>query len=167
MAQKFIHIVRHGKALQEYKVIADIDRPLVEAGIYNSIVMANRFKTNYVLPELIISSPAARALHTAHIFARILKYPSKDVQVADALYMHGKNAALDILYGLSNNIHSVMLVAHNPDFTDLANEFIRPMIDSIPTSGIVTVCCETGKWEQIHQHVKDCTVDFPKHKALN
>ncbi len=158
---KTLHIVRHGKALQDYQSISDIDRPLVEKGICNNIAIATRIKEKFDTPELIISSPAARTLHTAHIFARVLNYPSGKVQVDDALYMNGEDAALDILYGLPDHIHSVMLVGHNPDFSYLANMFIRPITRSLPTSGVASIFFDATEWKDILHTVKGYETNFP------
>ena len=157
---KILHIVRHGKALQDYRSIADIDRPLVEKGILNNITAANRLKNKYSAPDVIISSPAARALHTAHIFARVWGYPSEKVSVNDALYMLGEDAALDILYELPDNISSVMIVAHNPDMTFLAEIFTKT--NSLPTSGIVSVRFDTAHWWAICGAVVSAETIFPE-----
>ena len=148
--QKILHIVRHGKALQDYHHLADTDRPLIEKGVCNNIEVAERLKEKYQCPDLIISSPAIRALHTAHIFARVFGYPSSKVRVDDSLYMRGDEAALDIIYTLQDHIGSVMLVAHNPDFTYLSNRFIRPLINSLPTSGVVSVTFTMDHWDQLY-----------------
>ncbi|MDR2040640.1 MAG: histidine phosphatase family protein [Bacteroidales bacterium] len=161
MEGKILHIVRHGKALQDYREISDIDRPLVEKGILNNLIVAKRLKNRCSIPDLIISSPAARALHTALIFARILKYPSERVKINDSLYMQGEDAALDILYELPDDIKDVMLVAHNPDMSYLASMFTRPVIESLPTSGIVSVCFDTHQWNKIHSAVKNYETDRP------
>ena len=81
MNPKVLHIVRHGKALQDAYDIQDFDRPLTVKGIHNSIAVATKLQTLYSAPDLIISSFAARALHTAHIFAQVMSYPHNNVQV--------------------------------------------------------------------------------------
>ncbi len=159
---KILHIVRHGKALQDYQSIDDIDRPLIEKGILYSITAANQLRKKYSVPDLIISSPAARALHTAHIFARILGYPSEKVSVNDALYLHGEDAALDILYALPDQITDVMIVAHNPDMTYLSDMFIRPRINILPTSSVVSVRFDTDRWSALHDAKTTGEAYFPK-----
>ena len=149
---KILHIVRHGKALQDYNSISDIDRPLVEKGIVKSIMMAKRVKDTYPIPDLIISSPAARALHTAHIFARIFGYSSANVLVEDALYMNGEDIILNFLEGLSDEIGSVALVAHNPDLSYLSGLFL-PSVTCLPTSGVVSLRLETEHWSTIRNAV--------------
>ena len=148
MHEKTIHIVRHGKASQNFLYINDDDRPLTEKGILNNIQVAKQFIAQCSVPDLIISSYAARALHTAHIFARVTGYPHDKVQANEDLYLHGDKETYNILENLSDDIDSVMIVGHNPDLTYVANRF-GAHIDEIRTSGIVTVSFETDRWSEI------------------
>jgi len=160
MQTKTVHIVRHGKALQDYRFLQDYDRPLIEKGIVNNEEAARRLRTQYATPDLIISSHAARALHTAHVFARVMGYPHNRVQVNENLYMGGENETRDILINLPDEINSVMIVGHNPDVTFLAYSYAKKHIDSIPTSGVVTVRFETDCWSQIEKAKTNCTISW-------
>jgi len=149
MQTKILHIVRHGKALQDYSYLRDFDRPLIEKGIVNAEAAARQLHAQYATPDLIMSSHAARALHTAHIFARVMGYPHDRVQVNESLYMEGENAIHDVIKSLPDEIESAMIVGHNPDVTFLANTYAGGMISHISTSGVVTIRFETDKWRQI------------------
>ena len=148
MQSKILHIVRHGKALQDYMYIQDDDRPLIEKGILNCITIAGQLRAKYSVPGLIISSHAARALHTAHIFARVMGYPHERVQVNEKLYSDGENVTYSILKNLPDELDSVMIVGHNPDVTFIANQLAK-CCHSLPTSGVVTICFNTDRWSEI------------------
>ena len=60
---KKLIIVRHGKSSWEYDGILDIDRPLKQRGIRNGYEMAQRLSEADIVPDLIYSSSASRALH--------------------------------------------------------------------------------------------------------
>ncbi len=158
---KILHIVRHGKALQDYHSIQDYDRPLIEKGIVNNMAVAKRLRDQYATPGLIISSYAARALHTAHIFASAMSYPHDKVQVNESLYLHGERETVDILDNLPDELDSVMIVGHNPDVTYVANAFAGQNVGSIPTSGVVSIRFEVNKWNEIDKSKAHCTVIFP------
>ena len=149
LKSKTLYIVRHGKALQDYWYIHDYDRPLIEKGIVNSVATAKQLFAKYPAPDLIISSHAARALHTAHIFAQVTGYPHDRVQVNERLYLDGERETPKILGCLTDEIESVMMVGHNPDVTYLANTYAKQSIDVIPTSGVVTIRFETNRWSEI------------------
>ncbi len=161
MSIKTLHIVRHGKALQDYRSIRDYDRPLIEKGIVNNEAVAKRLHVQYATPGLIISSHAARALHTAHIFARVMEYPHERVQVDEKLYTDGEVETYSILESLPDELDSVMIVGHNPDVTYIANTYAGQNIDSIPTSGVVTIRFEASRWSEIDKSKAKCMVLFP------
>jgi len=149
MHAKILHIVRHGKALQDYHhAIRDDDRPLIEKGILNSISIAKQLYERYSVPGLIVSSHAARALHTAHIFARIMSYPHERVQVNERLYSDGETETYNILNNLPDELDSVMIVGHNPDVTFIANQLAGSYVNPLPTSGAVTICFDTDRWSE-------------------
>ena len=145
---KTLHIVRHGKAMQDFHALQDYDRPLIEKGIINNISIAKQLLEQYAAPGLIISSFAARALHTAHIFARIMRYPHDRVQVNANLYLEGENEIFNILESLPDELESVMIVGHNPDVTSAAIAYGCITV-SIPTSGVVTICFKAYRWSEI------------------
>jgi len=156
MKTKTLHIVRHGKALQEADLIQDDDRPLIVKGITNNILVAKKFIAKYPTPCLIVSSYAARALHTAHIFARVIGYQHEKIEANEELYLHGDKEIYNILEHLSDRIDSVMIVGHNPDVTYVANRF-GAYISEISTSGVVSINFETNSWRGIEMAKKSCS----------
>ncbi|HRW63075.1 MAG TPA: histidine phosphatase family protein [Bacteroidales bacterium] len=160
---KNLYIVRHGKASWDYGNISDIDRPLKERGINDSYTMAIRLRARNQIPDLLLSSPAIRALHTATIFAREFDLDERKLEIRNDLYMSGKTNIIDIIRKTNDNVSSLMIFGHNPGFTDLANYFLINKIDNLPTTGIVTLKFELNSWEEIHP--KKCTesdFDYPK-----
>jgi len=145
---KILHIVRHGKALQDYLSLQDYDRPLIEKGIINNISIARQLHEQYAALDLMITSFAARALHTAHIFAKVMNYPHERVQVNEKLYLDGENEIYRIPESLPDELESVMIVGHNPSVTFAANAYGCNTV-SMPTSGVVTICFKTDRWSEI------------------
>ncbi|OFX83858.1 MAG: hypothetical protein A2W99_02945 [Bacteroidetes bacterium GWF2_33_16] len=148
-AYKHLYIVRHGKSNQDFTNVPDYERPLKERGVNDSYKMASMLMQKKEIPQLIISSSAIRALHTAMIFARVLKYPLNAINVNDDLYMSSIDRCLEIIMKTDKTINSLLLFGHNPSFTDLANYFLQDKIDEIPTSGLVALKFETNTWSDI------------------
>jgi phosphohistidine phosphatase len=161
--EKILFIGRHAKSSWDHPERVDIDRPLSERGVQNAYLMAGRMKSRGDMPQHIISSPANRALHTAIIYARELDFPLSGLIVDDDLYMTGERTILKIITGVSNDIDTLMIFGHNPDFTNLANYFLKDRIYNIPTSGIVMLSFGTTDWEKISRsNLADFSFDFPK-----
>lgn len=94
---KTLIIVRHGKSEWDYNELTDIDRPLAERGVGNSYKMAKRLFKKNITPDLLISSPAIRALHTAIIFSREMEIPLSKLKVNETLYFSSENEILSLV----------------------------------------------------------------------
>jgi len=68
---KRLYLVRHAKSSWNRPELDDIDRPLNKRGKRDAPFMGQRLKQHDVCPDLIISSPAKRALKTAKIIAHL------------------------------------------------------------------------------------------------
>jgi len=164
--QKQLYIVRHGKSSWKYESIEDIDRHLKERGIHDAYTMAKRLKDKKIKPELIISSPAARAFHTASIFARTLDYSPEQITIRSHFYPGEDSEIIDTIKGLDKNVHSVMIFGHNPAFTDTANHFLSEDLDKLPTSGVAMISFNSSSWKDIDKdNVRQAEIDYPKKKG--
>ncbi|TFH25152.1 MAG: histidine phosphatase family protein, partial [Bacteroidia bacterium] len=76
-------IIRHAKSSWDHNGLDDIDRPLAERGILNAAEMAKRLQEKGIVPELILTSPASRALNTALIMSRTWGLEPGKVQIHD------------------------------------------------------------------------------------
>lgn len=160
---KVLHIVRHAKSSWDFQNISDYDRPLKLRGIMNAYEMARRLKIRNTLPELIITSPANRALHTATIFARVIELPFGQFCIDADFYGADPENILNRIKELNDKIHSVMIFGHNPEFTNLANFLAKEPIGDIPTTGMVSVTFNTDKWKELNKDkVTEVIFDFPK-----
>jgi phosphohistidine phosphatase len=83
---KTLFLVRHAKSSWDDPALPDQDRPLNDRGKRDTPKMAERLAKRDVKPDLILSSPAMRALMTAEIIANKLDYKRKDIVVDDRLY---------------------------------------------------------------------------------
>ena len=64
---KTLFLIRHAKSSWEYTALPDKDRPLNDRGKRDAPKMGKRLAKRDVTPDLILSSPARRALTTAEI----------------------------------------------------------------------------------------------------
>ena len=111
---KVLHVVRHAKSSWDYDGIADIDRTLKSKGIRNAYEIARKLKLSNNVPDMMVSSPADRALHTAIIFARVFEFPLGNLQINEILYEFSKDQILDIIRDFDDSKHSLMIFGHNP-----------------------------------------------------
>ncbi|MFA5970935.1 MAG: histidine phosphatase family protein [Lentimicrobiaceae bacterium] len=143
---KTVYIVRHGKAIPASANIADADRLLTDTGVARTWKIAEYMTESMPVIDQIIASPAERAYATALIIADKLGVPANKVVSHDKLFTGDEMDALDLIEGLDDSINSVMIVGHNPVITMVANRFASPKLESLPTTGVVSVHLDTDKW---------------------
>ena len=146
---KTLYLVRHAKSSWDHPELSDFERPLMKKGIRKSKPVIEYLQKKRISPDLFISSPAVRAIETARIFARGLGYSEEKIQINRKIYDGHYDHILDIIYGTSNNIDSLMLFGHNPTISNLGNLFVHPGIDYMPTSAVVGISFATDQWEDV------------------
>lgn len=160
---KTVYLVRHGKSDKSILNLDDFDRPLNKRGLEDAPKMAKRLKKVRKIPDVIISSPAERALSTARIFAKILDYPSDAIIEDQSIYEAEKKDLLKVITHIDNTYDSAMLFGHNPAFTEMLNYLAGESIDNLPTSGVAQIEFDIDSWKEVSGHSgKLIILDFPK-----
>lgn len=160
---KTLVIVRHGKSTWDYGGVHDYDRPLKETGIFNTQAITQKIKELGIFPDLVVSSPAIRALHTAMITAGILGYALEKVVINPLLYGETLEEVLQMVKNTESQYNNLFIFGHNPIFTNLPNLFLKQPIDNLPTSGVGIFQFEVTAWKEISKKaVKSEKILTPK-----
>ncbi len=161
---KTIYLVRHAKSAWNVPGLDDIDRPLNDRGYSDAHDMASRLR-KAVQPDLLVSSPAVRALTTALIFARHLRYDAGAISIAPLLYGSGSDQYLSVIASLPDQHNIVLLAGHNPVITETANLLGGTTLDELPTTGIVGIEFDQPTWKEAAKAGgRMVFYDFPKNK---
>jgi phosphohistidine phosphatase len=104
--------------------------------------------------DLIISSHATRALETARIIAKALKYQEDKIMISKNIYHGDADSMYNLFYDLPEDIETLMIIGHNPTLTQFANFFLEKKIDWLATSGVVCIEFDTDKWDNIQESVR-------------
>ena len=160
---KELIIVRHAKSSWKDSSLDDRERPLNKRGERDAPEIGARLARRKDRPDLIISSPAVRALTTAQIIAKRLGYPHKDIVVKDVLYGAGVVELLDVIRNIDESVATLMLFGHNPGLTELANHLGPRPIPNLPTCGVLHLKFEADVWPVVgHARGDEVLFDFPK-----
>ncbi|WP_316749809.1 SixA phosphatase family protein [Pedobacter gandavensis] len=160
---KQLLLIRHGKSDWGNSHISDFERPLNARGLRNAPEMASRIVKKDLIPQLLVSSPAVRALTTAKHFAEVWNKPLQKIQEEPSIYEANVMALLNVVNNLSDKHDSVALFGHNPGLTEFANYLSNANIYNIPTCGTVLMEFPFEKWEQLSNHTGNLLAfDFPK-----
>lgn len=138
-------ILRHGKSDWSAGV-ADFDRPLKNRGKRGAQRIGTWIWQQQLRPDLIISSPAERAITTAHKCCKSMGMNAQAVVADKRIYMATRKELLAVLTGAGNDVRRIMLVGHNPGLEDLllflADEKINIPDDGklLPTATLAHMC---------------------------
>ena len=124
-------IVRHGKAEPDAPSGRDEDRPLADHGRTQINWLARTLMKHHEIPDVILSSGHLRAITTANILAEALERPLHRERILELGHSSGEVVGLlELLAGgkwpganaaaRTPQLHSIMLVGHNPQLERLA-----------------------------------------------
>lgn len=155
-------LVRHGKSSWEEEGLSDRARPLAPRGLRDAPLMGGRLAREGVMPDLILSSPACRALSTARLIAEELGYPISRIAIDDRLYGSDADTLLEAAGECAETLGCVMLVGHDPEFTALARRFCGK-ITRMPTCAVARFTFEAPSWSELGTlPPKGVILDYPK-----
>ena len=159
---KTLFLVRHAKSGWDEPALPDRDRPLAERGERDAPEMARRLARRGVDPDLILSSPAKRALATARIIAKALDYKRKDIEIDDRLYPGQVSELLSMIHALDDKLERVMLFGHNPAVAELAHH-LSSAITRMPTCAVAEFSFDAQSWSEVDRAtLAYVTLDYPK-----
>jgi len=161
---KRLTLVRHAKSDWSLPGQQDWDRALNKRGQRDAPEMARRLRARKLKPDVILSSPAVRALATATIMARELKVAASIVRQDERLYLAGPADMLTVIRELGGSARHLMVFGHNPGITDFANRLSAgDRIDNMPTSAVFTATFAILDWSELDwASGKDAQFDYPK-----
>lgn len=157
-------LVRHAKSDWSLPDQQDWDRVLNRRGQQDAPEMARRLRSRQLKPDLILSSPAVRALSTASIMARELRVPVERIAPDERLYLADPQQILDVVRELGGDAAHVMVFGHNPGITECANRLSAgEHIDNMPTCAVFTANFAVDDWSRLDwESGLEAEFDYPR-----
>lgn len=146
---KTLYLIRHAKASWEQPELTDFERPLTALGETHAHTIAAELKNNKVKPDLIISSPALRALNTAKIMAQAVGYPEDKIKIEDIIYNGGVEELMEVIKAIKPSHKKVFFFGHNPSLTWLLHFLCEDAKMNIPTCGVIGIELGMRDWEHL------------------
>lgn len=148
---KTLVLCRHAKS-DWPEDVSDQDRPLKERGREDVVYLGKLLAGQKFLPDLIISSQAKRARHTAKLLATELGY-EKEIEIQESIYYESVGSLLELIQNLPDSIEVAMIVGHNPTM----EQTIRLLIQSdntfeLPTCGMACFESPSNQWSRVDIH---------------
>lgn len=160
---KYLLLMRHAKSAWDIPGQSDFERTLNERGKKDAPEMGKRIRKKDFIPEIIVSSPAKRALKTAREVAKELEYDEKNIQQETDIYEADIEDLMHVIRSFDDKASHVMMVGHNPSFTGMVGILSNMFIENMPTSGVALIRFDIQSWKQVSKHTGTLEwFDYPK-----
>lgn len=118
-------LLRHGKSDWDTDT-DDFNRPLKDRGKRGAQRIGVWLLKHKLIPDLVIASPAERALITAEKCCKAMGIPASNIEQDKRIYHAGPDQLLEVLASCPPGAKRVMLVGHNPGMEQLLRELADP-----------------------------------------
>ncbi|WP_425837079.1 SixA phosphatase family protein [Microbacterium sp. PA5] len=135
-------LVRHAKSDWGDPGLDDHDRPLNDRGRRDAPVLAARLAQTGFRPEALLTSTALRARTTAGFFAEALGVPAQERPE-----LYGAPARTLLSAAATSGARQVMVVAHDPGMSVLADALSNGDIGAMPTCAVAVFTWDTDDWD--------------------
>ncbi len=140
--------MRHAKSSWSDPKIADFDRPPNKRGRRDAPLMGQWIATHLPAPDRVVSSPARRARETAEAVVAALRRPPATIVWEPRLYAASRLPLLAVIREQPDSAGHVLLVAHNPGLTELANTLCNDSLENLPTAAIYSLNLPLDRWSK-------------------
>lgn len=154
---KTLILLRHAKSGWDNPELRDFDRPLNAKGVRAAVMMGRKAAVDGLKPDRLIASPAVRVMQTLEGFREgigTLPEPEWDRRI----YLSSSATLLDIIRETDAEIHTLMLVGHNPGLEDLILDLVAddghsPLRDVVetkfPTASMARLSWNGADWASL------------------
>ena len=125
--------------------------------------MGKALAKRQIRPDIVVSSPAVRAMSTAVLVAREMQYPHDKIVVEPGIYGADVDGLLAIIHGLPDAAGSALLVGHNPTITETANVLSPSSLNEMPTAAVVCLRFSCDHWSEVSKaNAEFYFYDYPR-----
>ena len=144
---KRLLIMRHAKSSWKDHSLADFERPLNKRGRRTAPKMGTLMKEKELIPDLIVSSPAARAFETQKLVADAAGFTA-EVVTERAIYEASLNTLLNVISSFPDEKASILMTGHNPGF-EMVVGFLAGDYYRMPTAALAEFAVDSEEWRLI------------------
>lgn len=154
--QRHLVLMRHAKSSWAEGGLSDHQRPLNKRGQRDAPRMGRELAARGWVPELVVSSDAQRTRETWALVSEELGVDGLEVRWSNDLYLAGLRAVLSHAAGWEDAIGSVLVLGHNPGWSEAASILAGRPLDMTTANcallrgaGPTWVDAFAGRWELV------------------
>lgn len=115
---KSLLLLRHARPTPASPTGRDFDRPLADVGRADAQSVGQLLRQKEIKPEVVLSSPAARARETAHLVCEAAGL-STETRFDERIYEASLEQLLQVVSEAEDGVETLLLVGHNPGLAEL------------------------------------------------
>jgi phosphohistidine phosphatase len=147
MAKKLI-LFRHAKSDWDSGAASDHARPLAKRGVEAARVMGRFLMSAGEVPEQVLCSSAVRAVTTVQLAAKAGGW-IVPIDFRESLYLPDTGSVIKEIRQAPDRLSSLMLVGHEPTWSELISELIGGGEIRFPTAAMARINFDTDSWERV------------------
>lgn len=144
-------LVRHGNSPSAPEGVGDMNRELNTKGKSEAKDAAVFIKKHISKPDLILSSPATRAMQTASIIAEAFSISNDQIQISNSIYEASSERLLYVVHEINPEYKTVILTGHNPGLSELLYLLCGKAV-SMTTGSVAVVETEIQGWNSVTEN---------------
>lgn len=145
---RHLALIRHAKSSWDNLDLDDFDRPLNKRGYRDAPFMGKKLGERGIAFDVIISSPAARALATSRLIAAEIDYPEDRIQTDERIYEASWQGLMEVVNGIDDAHSRAAIVGHNPGMSHFAAVLAGDGPGDMPTCAIALLEFSISSWSE-------------------
>ncbi len=141
---KHLFLLRHAKSSWNDPAMADFDRPLNHRGLAAAPFMGGVMVRKEIQPDVIISSPANRAMQTA-ILVKEASGSNSPLQYDERIYEASPQNLRSVASQIPDDFASALLVGHNPGMEGFIH-YLTGRLEPMPTAALAVIELDIDSW---------------------
>lgn len=146
---KELIIMRHAKTEEAAQGQSDFDRTLLEKGVLQSAMQANKLKKMAFSPDKILISPAARTKQTCMEIFSVTGWNKNIIKENKSLYMASTELLLNTIAEEKDTTQKLMLLGHNFGVAQLVEYLSNKMLKHFKTGTFAYFKFDIASWSQL------------------
>lgn len=147
---KQLILSRHAKTEVIRYDISDFERNLTNRGINDSNLVSRHLFDKGIKTDIIISSPANRAIATARLYAHQFNIQLNTILQVDKLYDgFSTQEFLEMLQNEAGQHDKVWVFGHNPDIASWTSKLLDEGYFPVPTGTAIGIEFDVENWTDI------------------
>lgn len=147
-----ILLMRHAKSSLGDPDLPDHDRPLNKRGRQSAPYMGALLREKGLLPDIILTSTARRAVETADLVVSALQFEG-EILSTSRLYLAEPSNYFDLFAEVPLGAGRALFVAHNPGIAELVFQ-LTTQHREMCTAGVAHISCQTDEIAHVNRTTK-------------